>query len=157
MTHALSKFAAIAAAAAAVAGAVVSGAAQAAPKPHTPNPSNGGAFSSPGLGEPSADRAGDPHVIYALEQLVTGPIPREVLERLGPLHTLREVEDLLKTNNIAFRWDRVQMHSSAVPLKIIQQIVALPPGEVFVVPQGSPPGQIMVFNVVLATRPDITP
>ena len=154
MTVPSSKSVAIVAAAA-LAGAF--GAAQAAPKPHNPNPINGGGFSSPGFSEPSPDRAGDPHVIYALEQLVTGPIPREVLERLGPLHTLREVEDLLKANSITFKWDRVQMHSSAVPIKIIQQMAALPPGEVFVVPQGSPPGQIMVFNVVLATRPDVTP
>jgi len=154
MTHDLSKFAAIAAAAT-LAGAF--GAAQAAPKPHNPNPINGGGFASPGFGEPTGDRAGDPHVIYALEQLVTGPIPREVLERLGPLRTLREVEDLLKTNSIAFKWDRVQMHSSAVPAELIKQITALPPGEVFVVPQGSPRGQIMIFNVILGTRPDVTP
>jgi hypothetical protein len=154
MTHALSKFAAIAVGAA-VLGA--SGAVLAAPKPHNPNPINGGGDASPGPGDPAADLTADPHVIYALEQLVTGAIPSEVIAKLAPLRSLREVEDLLKTNNIAFKWDRVQMHSSAVPPKIIKQMTALPPGEVFVVPQGSPPGQIMVFNVILATRPDVTP
>jgi len=157
MIHPLSKLAAIAAAAG-VLGA--SGAALGAPKPHNPNPVNGGGYAPPnpaGPAGPAADGAADPHVIYALEQLVTGAIPSEVIGKLAPLHTLREVEELLKANNIAFKWDRVQMHSSAVPPKIIKQMAALPPGEVFVVPQGSPPGQTMVFNVILATRPDTTP
>lgn len=149
MTRSLSKFAAIAAAA--LAGAL--GAAQAAPRSHNarqPPPSARGGYATPDLPAPSAD----PHVIYALEQLVTDAIPRELQAQMGPIHTLREIEDLLKANNIAFKWGKAEVRSSDLPPEIVRQITALPPGEVFIAQQGSPPGQIMVFGVILSTRPE---
>ncbi len=149
MTHALWKFAAIAGAAA-LAGTF--GIAQAAPKSHKsqPPPAAGGGYATPPPATPSAD----PHVIYALEQLVTGQIPQELQAQLGPIHTLREVEDLLKAHNIAFKWGKAEVRSSDVPPEIVRQISALPPGEVFIIPQRSPPGQMMIFNVILSTRPE---
>jgi hypothetical protein len=152
MTGPLSKSVAIVAAAA-LAGAF--GAAQAAPRPHQPHqshppPAAGGGYASPGLSAPTAD----PHVIYALEQLVTGQIPPELQAQMAPLHTLRDVEDLLKANNIAFKWGKAEIRSSILQPELLRQITALPPGEVFVVPQGSPPGQTMTFNVILGTRPE---
>ncbi len=144
MTLALSKSVAIAAAMA-LAGAF--GAAEAAPKPHKPPL---GRYVAPAPPAPIAN----PHLIYSLEQLMTGSIPQELLVKLEPIHTLQEVEDLLKAGNIEFKWGKTEMRSSDLSPEIIRQITALPPGEVFVVPQGSPPGQILVFNVILSTRPE---
>jgi hypothetical protein len=149
MIRALSKSTAIAAAAA-LAGAF--SAAEAAPKSHPPRkpPTAAAGYATPAPPPPTAD----PHVIYALEQLITGQIPRELQAQIGPIHTLREVEDLLKANNIEFKWGKAEMHSSELPPELVRQMAALPPGEVFVVPQGQPLGQIMVFNVILGTRPE---
>jgi hypothetical protein len=144
MTRGLSKFIAIAAVMA-LAGAF--GPAEASPKPHKSPP---GGYIPPAPPAPATN----PHLIYALEQLMTGSIPQELLVKLEPIHTLQGVEDLLKASNIAFRWGKMEMRSSDLSPEIIRQLTALPPGEVFVVPQGSPPGHIMVFNVILSTRPE---
>jgi hypothetical protein len=145
MTRALSKSAALAAA---VVLAGVIGPAEAAPKPHRP-PAAGG-YAAPAPPVPLALRP----VVYGIEQLVTGSISPVLQAQMAPVHTLREVEDLLKANDVAFKWNKIEMRSADLPPEMVKQIAALPPGEVFVVPQGSPPGQIMVFNVILNTRPE---
>ena len=72
-------------------------------------------------------------VIYTLEQLRTGPLPLQIVQRLGPIHTLRDAEDLLKENQIAFGWRTVDVSSGVMPPDLARQIAALPPKEVFVV------------------------
>jgi hypothetical protein len=75
-----------------------------------------------------------PAVTYILEQLQTGPLPPGVQRQLPPLHTLKDVEDLLKANYIAFNWRRVDVASTQLNPELARQIAALPPGEVFIVP-----------------------
>ncbi|MGZ5948192.1 MAG: hypothetical protein ACXWKV_16600 [Caulobacteraceae bacterium] len=145
MARYLSRTVAIAAAAAL---AWTAPAADAAPKPHKPPPARQPqAVPAPPAAEP-------PRVVYSVEQLVTGALPPTVQTQLGPLHTLREVEDLLKAYDIAFKWNKIELRSAELQPDMVKQIDALPPGEVFVVPQGQPLGQIMVFNVILRTRPE---
>jgi hypothetical protein len=90
--------------------------------------------------QPAAPRAGGSElfpatpVIYDMETLRTGPLPQEFLKTLEPLHTLQAVEDLLKANRIAFAWSRAQVSSGTLPASFVNQLDALPPREVFVMP-----------------------
>ena len=75
-------------------------------------------------------------IIYVLEQLQTGPIAPEVMERMKATHTLLEVENLLKVNRIAFAWRMAEVSTDQMKGNLAQQIAALPPKEVFVINQG---------------------
>ena len=75
-------------------------------------------------------------IIYVLEQLQTGPIAPEVMERMKATHTLQEVEDLLKINRITFAWRMTEVSTDQMKGNLAQQIAALPPKEVFVINQG---------------------
>lgn len=87
--------------------------------------------------------------IYDMETLRTGPLPDEFVKQLGPLHTLQEVESLLKANRVAFAWSRNQVRSTSLPPDFVRQIDALPPHEVFVTAQSNG-GWLM--GAVLAKR-----
>jgi hypothetical protein len=112
------------------------------------------AFALAGLGgaparaqpAPPAERP----MIYVMEQLVTGPVPPEVLKQMEPLHTLDDVEALLKANKIAFGWRQAEVNSSQIDPRVAQQIGALPPHEVFIAPQG----QDWIISVILSSRPE---
>jgi hypothetical protein len=75
-------------------------------------------------------------VIYETDTLRTGPLAPELIQKMGPIHTLQGVEDLLKQNRIAFAWAHGEVNSGAMPADLAKQMDALPPGEVFVVKQG---------------------
>lgn len=75
-------------------------------------------------------------IIYVLEQLQSGPIAPEVMERMKATHTLQEVENLLKVNRIAFAWRMTEVSTEQMKGTLAQQIAALPPKEVFVIRQG---------------------
>jgi hypothetical protein len=75
-------------------------------------------------------------IVYVLEQLQTGPIAPEVIERMKATHTLLEVENLLKVNRIAFAWRMAEVSTDQMKGTLAQQIAALPPKEVFVIHQG---------------------
>jgi hypothetical protein len=75
-------------------------------------------------------------IVYVLEQLQTGPIAPEVMERMKATHTLLEVETLLKVNRIAFAWRMTEVSTDQMKGNLAQQIAALPPKEVFVIRQG---------------------
>jgi hypothetical protein len=75
-------------------------------------------------------------VIYEADILRTGPLAPELVQKLGPIHTLQGVEDLLKQNRIAFAWAHGEMKSGTMPADFAKQMDALPPGEVFVAQQG---------------------
>ena len=77
-----------------------------------------------------------PPVVYVLEQLQSGPIAPEVMERMKSTHTLLEVENLLKVNRIAFAWRMTEVSTDQMKGNLAQQIAALPPKEVFVIRQG---------------------
>jgi hypothetical protein len=89
------------------------------------------------LAASSAAAQAPPHApIYENETLRTGPLPPELLQKLGPIHSLQGVEDLLKQNRVPFAWARAQVNSATLPPDLAKQIEGLPPGEVFVLKQG---------------------
>lgn len=88
-----------------------------------------GAQPAPGVAAPLRP------VVYEMETLRTGPLPPEFIKRLEPLHTLQAVEDLLKANRIAFGWNHADVSSATLPTTFTTRVDAMPPGEVFVVPQ----------------------
>jgi len=87
-------------------------------------------------------------VIYTVEQLQTAPLPPGVEKQLGPLHSLKAVEDLLKANYIAFNWRRVDVRSSQLDPQLAGRIASLPPGEVFIIPST----QGVSINVIVGRR-----
>ena len=97
----------------------------------------------------SAARAPGPAMIYSIEQIVSTTLNPELMEKIKPMHSLREVEDLLKANSIQFGWRRQEVDSSTLNPALVAEIEALPPGEVSVVPQG----QNLAYNVILTKRP----
>lgn len=75
-------------------------------------------------------------VIYEADTLRTGPLPAELIQKMGPIHSLQGVEDLLKQNRVPFTWAHGSLDSGTLPTDLAKQMDALPPGEVFVVQQG---------------------
>lgn len=62
--------------------------------------------------------------------------------RFKPLNTLEEVKALLDQEGVAYQQNVTTMDTLTVDPRMIQQIDKLPPGEVFVVPQGG----ALIFN-----------
>ena len=89
-----------------------------------------------------------PIKIYVVEQVMTAKLPPEVLKQMEPLKTLRQVEELLKANSIAYAWRKADLNTAALPPTVLQQIEALPPGEVFVLPTGNN----LTMNVIIGRR-----
>ena len=110
---------------AAIALTAVTGAAAQAPSlssqaPSAQAPSNGGVHT----------------IVFETDTLRTGPIPNEIIQKMGPIHTLQGVEDLLKQNRIAFTWQHSDVDSAKIPIELAMQLNNLPPKEVFVLKQG---------------------
>ena len=83
---------------------------------------------------PPAPAAG-PRVIYRLELIRTGPLPPEVIAKLGPIHTMEDVEKLMKAGDIQFTWRRQDLDSAAANPAFLKSLETLPPNEVFAIPQ----------------------
>jgi hypothetical protein len=75
-------------------------------------------------------------VVFETDTLRTGPIPNEIIQKMGPIHTLQGVEDLLKQNRIGFTWGHTEVDSANIPIDLAMQLNNLPPKEVFVLKQG---------------------
>lgn len=91
--------------------------------------------------------------LLRIEQLVTGKLPDGAIDEIRPLKTLQEVEIWLKAKELPFAWRRGDVDSSKIPPGVMAQLDKLPPGEVFVLPQG----ERMTFNVILSERPKLAP
>jgi hypothetical protein len=89
-------------------------------------------------------------IVYVLDQLATAPLAPELIERLKPLTTLQQIEDLLKGEGIAFSWRRTEVSSEQMPPAVAQKIAALPPKEVFIASLGQ--GKGVVMSVVVSRR-----
>jgi peptidyl-prolyl cis-trans isomerase C len=85
--------------------------------------------------------------ILVLDQLVApgGKLKKEQLE---PLKTLEQVKALFNTENIPYQENVAAVDTANTDPRMVAQIEKLPPGEVFVVPQG----QALVFNRVSSER-----
>jgi EpsD family peptidyl-prolyl cis-trans isomerase len=82
--------------------------------------------------------------LYDVDQIrFPRPSDPEVIKALAPLKSLEEVSALLKSHNIPVRASQDQMDPLNVDPRLFDQIVKLPPGEVFLMPGG---------NAVIANR-----
>lgn len=90
-----------------------------------------------------------PRTAFLMETLQTAAPGPEVIEKLKPLKTLREVEELLKANNLAFAWRRGEVETARLGPQLTEVLVKLPPKEVFVMPQkdGS-----LIIGVIIGQR-----
>jgi hypothetical protein len=86
--------------------------------------------SQPAPAPPSAPK----RVIYRMETLQTKPLPAALNEKLRPLTSLQQVEELLKANDLAFAWQKVEVDSATLDPKMVVILEGLPPREVFVMP-----------------------
>ncbi|MGZ3375989.1 MAG: hypothetical protein ACXU8S_05270 [Phenylobacterium sp.] len=75
-------------------------------------------------------------MVFETDTLRTGPIPADLIQKMGPIHTLQGVEDLLKQNRISFTWGHGEVDSANIPIDLAMQLNNLPPKEVFVFKQG---------------------
>lgn len=89
-----------------------------------------------------------PNRVYVVEQVVTAKLPPELIQQMQPLKTLRQVEELLKANNVPYGWRKADMNSAALPPAVLELIEKLPPGEVFVMPAGA----TLTMNVIVGRR-----
>lgn len=85
--------------------------------------------------------------VLVIDQVVAAPnqIPAD---RFRPLKTLDEVKALLAQEGVAYQTNASTMDTVQANPQLVEQIKKLPPGEVFVVPQGN----ALVFNQVNGTR-----
>jgi hypothetical protein len=87
-------------------------------------------------------------VVYTIEELRTGPIASELQQKMIPLHTLGEIEGLLKANRIAFAWGIAELSADKLTPESARQMAALPPREVFV----NPGANGVIIGVIIARR-----
>lgn len=65
------------------------------------------------------------------------PADPSVVKALEPLRTIQEVADKLTSLDIRFARGRSQIDSAQVPKPMLDRILALPPGEPFLTPEGN--------------------
>src|SRR3546814_17068254 len=76
------------------------------------------------------------------------PADKAFLKKLKPLKTLGEVQALAAREGIKYHRGKGTLDAMQAPPELVKQIVALPPGEVFLLPAG----EATVANLVRATR-----
>src|SRR3546814_15199726 len=77
------------------------------------------------------------------------PADTAFLKKLKPLKTLDEVQALAAREGIKYHRGKGTLDAMQAPPELVKQIVALPPGEVFIIPAG----EATVANLVRETRP----
>lgn len=98
--------------------------------------------------------ASAPPQLYVVEQLVIQKVGPDVLEKMKPLDTLLQVEELLKAKNIPFQWQRAIFDPAKTDPNLLAQIQAVPAGEVFVLPTAD---RILINRIVGRAQPPATP
>jgi hypothetical protein len=89
-----------------------------------------------------------PGLVYTMEMIQTGPVLADLIEKLKPLNTMQQVEELLKANRVAFAWQIADTPSARIPAALAAQFETRP-HEVFLLPQ---PRGGMVITTVLNSR-----
>lgn len=84
--------------------------------------------------------------ILLIAQLRSGPVDQTLALQLKPLKTMKEVEAFLKANNIAYGRGRIQVDTRIADSRLVASIARLPPGEIFIVQQGT---TAATFNQVI--------
>ena len=89
------------------------------------------------------------HKIFDVEQLrFPRPTDPALIEAFKPLKTLEEVAALLNSHNIPNRAGQDAIDSLAVDPRVVEQILKMPPDEVFIIPAGN----LLVANHIRQTR-----
>ena len=85
--------------------------------------------------------------VMFVDQIIAAPnkIPAE---RLTPLKTLDQVKALLDAEGVQYQENAVVLDTLSANPRIVQGIANLPPGEIFVIPQGG----ALLFNRVAESR-----
>lgn len=85
--------------------------------------------------------------VFFVDQVIAAPskIPPE---RLRPLKSLAEVKALLDSEGVQYQENAVVLDTLTGNPQLVNAVLGLPPGEVFVIPQGNS----LLFNQVTATR-----
>ena len=90
--------------------------------------------------------------VFTVDQIRFAPTDASVLRGLADIHTLDGVGAYLKGKGVAFQRGNAKVDSAQVPAAVMKQVLALPPGEPFVVP--TPQG---VFASVITGREAAAP
>jgi EpsD family peptidyl-prolyl cis-trans isomerase len=86
--------------------------------------------------------------VLFVDQVIAAPNKIEP-ERLRPLKTLDEVKAMLDAEGVQYQANAVVLDTLTANPQLVEGVNNLPPGEVFVIPQG---GGTLVFNHVNASR-----
>lgn len=65
------------------------------------------------------------------------PTDKNILEQIKQTHSAEQLTAVLKANNISFQEDKTQVDTASIPHELYARIQSLPPGEPFLVPNGS--------------------
>lgn len=90
-----------------------------------------------------------PATIYLMESMRVGPLSADIKQKLPPLQTLQQVEDLLKANRIAFLWRSGEISSADMDPGLVRELKLIPAHTPFVAPQGDG----LLIGVILSSRP----
>lgn len=88
--------------------------------------------------------------LLVVDQVVAPAVPPAVLRQMQPLKTLEQVEQLLDQNKVPHQRAVGAIDGATTDPEMIRKIAALPPGEVFIVPNG---GGVLI-NRIRETRVD---
>ena len=86
--------------------------------------------------------------VLFVEQVIAAPNKIEP-ERLRPLKTLGEVKALLDSEGVQYQENAAVLDTLSANPQLVAGINSLPPGEIFVIPQGG----ALLFNQVANSRP----
>lgn len=86
--------------------------------------------------------------VLFIDQVIAAP-NKVSPDKLRPLKTLTEVKTLLADEGVAYQENAVVLDTLTGNQQLVKAVQGLPPGEVFVIPQGG----ALLFNQVTASRP----
>ena len=87
--------------------------------------------------------------ILVVEQVMAQPTRKITPEEVKNLKTLEDVKALFDAQSIPYRENVSTIDTLSADPRLVDQIGKLPPGEVFVVPQGG----VLLFNRITSTKP----
>lgn len=104
-------------------------------------------LTAPAMAQPAAApvRASAERPFLLIDQIRTPPFPAAWAPLFQPLKTLEEVETVLKSKGASYQRGRTVLDTRTMTPDLVKIIAALPPGEVFIVPQAKG----VTFNRVL--------
>jgi peptidyl-prolyl cis-trans isomerase C len=89
--------------------------------------------------------------VYTMDRLqFQMPADRSVLQGLQPLHTMAEITTKLDQLGLKYVRSRGEADFATMPRQALNQILSLPPGEPFIIPENG----IINVNVITSSRPE---